>query len=408
MRRAFLGGVFTVVLAGGLLLPALQARAAFPGANGRIAFYSDRSDGNYEIYSVNPDGSGLLNLTNNPAFDATPSWSADGARIAFVSERSPGGLYTMNADGSGQTLVTSACVTGFPAWSPDGSKIAFTACGDDIFVVNVDGTGLTNLTSTVEFDRFPSWSPDGARIAFSRIDFSTYTDDIWVMDADGSNPVNLTNDSGSQELHPDWSPDGSKIAYYRNGELFAMNPEGSGQVNLTNTPTLEESFPAWSPDGTRMAFQMCAALCDIWTMAVDGTDRTNLTGGSNAQNRVPDWQPLPQMTVSIDIKPGSTANPIRLSSTGKIPVAILSTSSFDATTVDPSSVCFGDAEAPAQRDCTAANSSLDDVNTDGRLDLLLLFEMNQTSIDPGDTQACLTGRTFSGQGVVGCDSIKTL
>jgi uncharacterized delta-60 repeat protein len=114
------------------------------------------------------------------------------------------------------------------------------------------------------------------------------------------------------------------------------------------------------------------------------------------------------LTVPIDIKPGSSSNPIRLWSTGRIPVAILSTSSFDATTVDPLSVCFGDAETPVQRDCTESHSSLEDVNGDGRLDLLLLFQTRQTGIDPGDTRACLTGRTFSGVSVEGCDSIKTL
>jgi uncharacterized delta-60 repeat protein len=114
------------------------------------------------------------------------------------------------------------------------------------------------------------------------------------------------------------------------------------------------------------------------------------------------------ITVPIDIRPGSSTNPIKLSGSGKIPVAILSTSSFDATMVDPTSVCFGDAGAPVQRDCTAAHSSLEDVNADGRLDLLLFFETWQTGIDPGDTQACLTGKTFSGVGVEGCDSIATL
>lgn len=115
-----------------------------------------------------------------------------------------------------------------------------------------------------------------------------------------------------------------------------------------------------------------------------------------------------EITVPIDIKPGSATNPFPLSSRGKIPVAILSTSSFDATTVDPISVCFGDAEAPARGDCTAAHSAFEDVNADGRLDLLLLFETGQTGIDPGDTRACLTGATFSAVSVQGCDSIKTL
>jgi hypothetical protein len=112
--------------------------------------------------------------------------------------------------------------------------------------------------------------------------------------------------------------------------------------------------------------------------------------------------------VPIDIKPGSTTNPVELSSAGRIPVAVLSTPSFDSTTLDPTSVCFGDAEVLPQRDCTSAHGSLEDVNGDGSLDLLVLFETAQTGIDPGDTQACLTGRTFSGLDVEGCDSIRTL
>jgi hypothetical protein len=89
-------------------------------------------------------------------------------------------------------------------------------------------------------------------------------------------------------------------------------------------------------------------------------------------------------------------------------VAILLTSSFDATTVDPASMCFGDAESPAERDCIALNRSIEDVNGDGRPDLMLHFKTKQTGIDPGNTQACLTGMTFSGVSIEGCDSIKTL
>ena len=120
--------------------------------------------------------------------------------------------------------------------------------------------------------------------------------------------------------------------------------------------------------------------------------------------------PAAAVTVLVDIKPGSDTNPINLRSKGVIPVAILSTASFDATTVDPASVCFGDAEDASQRDCTEAHGKghLEDVNGDGRLDLLLHFETQQTGIDPGDTQACLTGKTFTGVSVEGCDAITTL
>ena len=77
-------------------------QAAFPGAKGKIAFATVR-DGNAEIYVMNPDGSGQTNLTNNPAEDSTPAWSADGAKIAFARDRTGNShIYAMNADGSEQ------------------------------------------------------------------------------------------------------------------------------------------------------------------------------------------------------------------------------------------------------------------------------------------------------------------
>ena len=114
--------------------------------------------------------------------------------------------------------------------------------------------------------------------------------------------------------------------------------------------------------------------------------------------------------VSIDIKPGSTRNPIKLASHGLVPLAIVTTDSFDATTVDPSTVCFGDADNADQRDCTEAHGKghIEDVNGDGRPDLLLHYEVNQTGIDLGDTLACLTGKTFGAASIEGCDSISTL
>jgi TolB protein len=286
------------------LLVASPAQAAFPGENGRIVFYSLR-DGNGEIYSANPDGSDPVNLTNNPAFDATPAVSADGSKIAFLSDREAGShLWVMGTDGSNPTMVSGGCVPAYFAWSPDGSRIAFTdICFDDIFVINVDGTGLTGLATTANFERFPSWSPDGARIAYSR--FNGAEDDIWVMDADGSDQTDITNDP-ADELHPDWAPDGSRVVYSRDGELAAINPDGSGQANLTSTPGEAEYFPTWSPDGTRIAFQSCAARCDISTMAIDGTDRVNLTGASNSDNLVPDWQPLAPSTGTLVITSDTT------------------------------------------------------------------------------------------------------
>jgi hypothetical protein len=114
------------------------------------------------------------------------------------------------------------------------------------------------------------------------------------------------------------------------------------------------------------------------------------------------------ITVAIDVKPGGVPNPVNTRSKGVIPVAILTSPDFDATTVDPATVCFGDAEAPAQRDCTEAHgrSHIEDADGDGDLDMVLHFETQQTGIDPGDTTACLTGTTTGGQAIEGCDSIR--
>jgi hypothetical protein len=144
-------------------------------------------------------------------------------------------------------------------------------------------------------------------------------------------------------------------------------------------------------------------------MNADGTGMTNLTSSSTASDFSADWEPTsPTATaVSIHILRRGATKAAYLASPGVIPVAIVTTASFDATAVDPSTVCFGDADHPDQRDCTEAHGigHIADVNDDGRPDLLLHYEANQTGIDPGDTTACLTGKTFGGVAIQGCDSL---
>jgi uncharacterized delta-60 repeat protein len=115
------------------------------------------------------------------------------------------------------------------------------------------------------------------------------------------------------------------------------------------------------------------------------------------------------VSVSIDIRPGSSINPIKLGGGGVIPVGVLTTDAFDATTIDPATVCFGDDGDAGQRDCTEAHGKghIEDIDGDGRPDLLLHYEVDETGIDPGDIRACLTGRTFAGIDVQGCDAITT-
>ena len=143
------------------------------------------------------------------------------------------------------------------------------------------------------------------------------------------------------------------------------------------------------------------------TVTTASTDPDTTNNADQADVRV--FRP-----VEIDIKPGSDKNPVKLAkdlvkNTPRtlVPVAILSTPDFDATTVDALSVCFGDAEDPSQRDCTEKHGKghLSDVDRDGDTDMLLHFETNETGIDPGDTQACLIGEDTDGIGIYGCDAV---
>jgi uncharacterized delta-60 repeat protein len=115
------------------------------------------------------------------------------------------------------------------------------------------------------------------------------------------------------------------------------------------------------------------------------------------------------MTVVLDVKPGNEENTLPLKSNGVVSVAILTTDALDATTVDPASVCFGNSDDPSSRDCTEKHGTghLEDVNGDGRTDLLLHYEVAETGIAPGDTQACLSGRTYGGVAIEGCDHVST-
>ncbi|PYK39832.1 MAG: hypothetical protein DME49_02740 [Verrucomicrobia bacterium] len=412
LRLGFLLILLALALMGGVL--ERSTNAAFPGQNGKIAFRR-LSDGRWAIFTINPDGSGLTMLTSTLSNNSFPAWSADGSKIVFTSDRDGNEeIYSMNADGSEQTRLTNnASADEFPAWSPDGTKIVFKSNRDgnfEIYSMNADGSGQTRLTNSPATDNEPAWSPDGTKIAFDSDRDGNR--EIYTMNFDGSNVVRLTNNPAS-DSDPNWSPDGTKLVFvsHRDGnyEIYSMNADGSDVTNLSQNPAFDAD-PAWSPDGSMIAFTTDRnGRFEIAVMNADGSGQTVIASGS--QNGFPDWQPLVPsvITVLVDVKPGSTRNPINLRSHGVIPVAILTTDTFDATTVDPSTVCFGDADDPAQRDCTEAHGTghIEDVNGDGRPDLLLHYETSQTGIELGDTQACLTGETFDGVEVEGCDAITT-
>jgi Tol biopolymer transport system component len=112
--------------------------------------------GNQEIYVLNREGTGTVNLTNHPASDTEPYWSPDSTKIAFSSNRAGNNdVFVMNADGTAVVNLTNNPVAfdGSPSWSPDGSKIYFHSDRDnlgvayDCYVMNANGTGVTRLTN---------------------------------------------------------------------------------------------------------------------------------------------------------------------------------------------------------------------------------------------------------------------
>lgn len=298
---------------------AKPAEATFPGNNGKIAFASTRTtgegvnnpEGDFEIFTMNRNGTGLTQLTENDVFDFEPEWSPNGKKIAFVGERGPfsSDILVMNPDGSEERRVTTNPDFSFgdaPAFSPDGKKIAFASNrttgegvnnpeGDtEIFTVNLDGTGLTQLTHNAvrEHDNQPDFSPDGRRIAF--VSNRDQRPGVFTMNSDGSNERLRSRGPATVFEYPSFSPDGKRIAFTSNqnggDDIYAMNTDGSAQRRLTKNGVPRDASPAFSPNGKKITFETNRdGNSEIYKMRTDGTGPVNLTDDP-AGDFAPDWQ----------------------------------------------------------------------------------------------------------------------
>jgi WD40 repeat protein len=215
----------------------------------RIAFASNRANPNaHDIFVVNPDGSGEIQLTFGSANDAEPTWSPDGSRLAFVSNRTgTPEIYSMRANGTDVVQLTQGGVQGTPAWSPDGSKIAFTK-NNNIYRMNADGTGEVQVTT--EGGEHPTWLPTSQRITFSSN--RDGTPEIYSVDLNGFDLVRYTVNNET-ELEPAWSPDGNFLAFSTGFGLGFMNNQGStGMLTLSFATPHEKA--AWSPSGRQVVY----------------------------------------------------------------------------------------------------------------------------------------------------------
>jgi len=283
--------------------------------NGVIAFSGqDVETSDFVTYVVNPDGSGLRQITTTPVTGEL-AWSPDGTRVAFVGTDPPPFLgrnsvmHVMNADGTGDTVVLDTPGEYYgPAWSPDGTQIAFSFLGSgssawNVWVMNVDGSNAHALTSHPEGGFDPAWSPDSAQIVFSR-DSETVANDLYLIDADGSNVRRLT-EADDIKANPAWSPDGPLIAFGRRsippggGNISSFNPpwdiwtvsiDDGTLIQLTDDPE-SELQPAWSPDGAKIVFGTSGWPSPLYVMNADGSnvEAIDLTGVPESVLAFPSW-----------------------------------------------------------------------------------------------------------------------
>ena len=284
-------------------------RPAPPPAPGRIAFVSDRGD-NWDIYTMDPDGSALRQPAPHEAVEHAAHWIAGGRRLAFLSMRDgegwtryevdrdgsdlervplpeglgqpdagsfpqvhPSGsylvyaaeregeqdLYVCRFDGGGERVLAPAPGLDYrPRWSPDGRRVLFVSERDgnaELYSVGIEGDDLQRLTDNPGIDRYGRWSPDGAHIAFASARGDDEDLELYTMRADGGELRRWTDNEG-EDGEPSWSPDGARIAFRSNlpgAEPDSWNPEifvlelASGELqNLTRSPAYDGE-PSWSP-----------------------------------------------------------------------------------------------------------------------------------------------------------------
>ena len=278
-----------------------------PAANGRIAFVSEG-----DIFTANPDGTGLLAITSGPDIEARPVWSHVGSKVALFRYQSVSAtsadLLALDVDsGTVATIVEDAASLSVPSWSPDdrmltfsyglspqvyvapadgstgarsldlggpamapifspdGRRLAYTAPttgGQALFVANRDGTHRQQLSTA--FDSFShgfghgqmgfAWSPDGSQILFSAGDREPEESNLYVVASDGGAPEQPVTSETGIEYGATWSPDGERIAYLASPpsthpNLMVANADGSGAKQLIDE-TVFWLTPQWSPDGT--------------------------------------------------------------------------------------------------------------------------------------------------------------
>ncbi|WP_082151703.1 TolB family protein [Caenimonas sp. SL110] len=378
------------------------ATSPSPSPLGTEIVFSADFDGPSRLWAVRFDGTGLRRVTSaaqsNPrVLHSDPVWSPDGRTIAYtVVDGEKSDIWITLPNGAALAKLTSNGARNWkPAWSPDGSKIAFVSDMHgtyDIWLMNANGSQQQQLTSLPQQEHGPSFSPAGNEIVFSVTDRETAR--LMTIKTDGTSLKAITS-TGFFDWDPDWGSSGIVFSTSRDERLqghllWMVQPDGSG---LRKLPASYGYDPMWTKTGQIVVTEepvKSKAMASIAIQNADGSGRRTLVD-------------VQGYTAAVDIRPGKSTNNINPRSRGKVKVAILSTSTFDAPKlVKQSTLTFGrTGSEPSLNQCMRAR----DVNNDGIADLVCRFNLSATGFRSGDPVGIVRFDNREGVPYEGRDSV---
>jgi Tol biopolymer transport system component len=292
--------------------PGTDAFPVFANQGDRLAFIRSSGAG-FQLMSVQPDGSGLMELASFPGgFDGF-RWSPDGQAILinFTETGYPADfrLAIVDADGTGSRAIDVGRAADWASWRPDGRHIAFRGQLEDgtsgAFIADADGTNVRRLPmesgDPVDFEGL-AWSPDGTRLSFMSGGALAGTTMRWQIGiADIATDGTLTghryirlDEGAGAEMLPAWSPDGSQLAYIvdKGGKRqIAIAPaDGSAPPRLVGptTPSANGLAQGWSPDGRTVTITIFPTTGEetFWSVDVATGETTELDVRGQAWQRL--------------------------------------------------------------------------------------------------------------------------
>jgi len=243
----------------------------FPSPDGKKLVFISMLSGKEQLFTMDVDGSNIVQLTRDDADHEDPAWSPDSTTIAFVLiTKDRHSIAVMKTDASNvEVLTPPEQNTIHPNWSADSKRVIY-CTNDDLAPpkknsANIDAVDLATkkITPLITggINTYGSWSPDMKHIAFRKI-IGDENSEVFVADGDGSNLRNLTNNPFFDGW-PAWSPDGRKLAFASNRrghgyQIFFMDADGANPRLVANTEG-RGTAPRWSPDGKTIYFTNCVA-----------------------------------------------------------------------------------------------------------------------------------------------------